>query len=426
MLFRLPSILAVLGSGLCVFAFLRRYLDTAAAAYGMVFSLLGALAWHGIQARPYALVTACFAGAILLWDGIDSQQHKLWRVCTMSVLLASAISLHFYATLFVSCIGIIELLWSALNRRIRISVWLGLFLAGASSLAWLPLIRVHSHFIANETASTSFYARPTLGSLIQAYSELMIFDRNQILFLTATVCIIGTILTLGRMRVASLRSITTTALPNRSCSNLYLMAICALAFPLLVFAFASVVTKTFNVRYSLIATLGFSCLIAYVFSSLPAFRWAASAILLTACPLALLSSPYHNIPILDQVAVVKQAAEPYPIVIGEGLAYFELEEAVPKEMKSRLVYVDAPPGVVSPDPTNEHHVDRWHLIRPDLKVVSAKDFFAQNPRFYLYHTRISTDVITTWLMQQHLIGRPIAEQGDAWLFEAEAPKSMVQ
>src|SRR5436309_14641623 len=113
---------------------------------------------------------------------------------------------------------------------------------------------------------------------------------------------------------------------------------------------------------------------------MPAFRLAGSAVLLASClPLgALLTIPCLGTAVPDEVAVVKQTPEPYLIVIGEGLVYFELEEAMPEEIKSRLVCGDTPPGVISPDPTNEHHLNRWRSIRPDLKVVSATDFFAQN------------------------------------------------
>jgi hypothetical protein len=145
-----------------------------------------------------------------------------------------------------------------------------------------------------------------------------------------------------------------------------------------------------------------------------------AAILLGACPLTFFSerSPAASLP--DQVLMLKQEAPPdSPIVVGEGRLYFELEEAVPPKMKSRLVYLEAPAGVISPDPTNEHHLDRWRRIRPDLKVVSAQAFFAQHPRFYLFHTAESTDVITTWLRKRHRIGELVGQEGDASLYAVD-------
>jgi hypothetical protein len=421
--YRLPSILAALVSGLCLFALLRRYLDSAAAAYGMAFSLLGVLAWFATQARPYTFVAACFAGAILLWDGVEMQRPKLWRIAVMTALLIFAIYLHFYATLLVPCLGAMELLWSALHRRLRISVWLGLFLAGLSSFVWLPFIRVHSSLNASDTGSAGYYAKPTFDKLFHAYVDLAIFDKKQLLFLIATFIILGAVAALNQLRWSSWRPLTPAASPYRSSSNFYIITLCTIAFPLLVFAFALFVTKTFNLRYALITTFGFACLLAYVFNSVPAFKSAAGAILLAACPLAFLSAPAWGDSIPEQVSLFREASKPYPIVVGEGRLFFEMAEALPKPIKSRLVYVDTPPGTKDPDPTNEHLVDRWRLIRPDLTVMSAPDFFAKYPHFYLFHTSSSADVITTWLGKRHLIDGPVAMKGDATLFEAEAPKS---
>src|SRR3954462_9854859 len=56
-----------------------------------------------------------------------------------------------------------------------------------------------------------------------------------------------------------------------------------------------------------------------------------------------------------------------------------------------------------PEPYVELTLNRWRSIRPDLNVVSATDFFAQNRRFYLIHTSRSIDVVTRWLAKQHLV-----------------------
>ena len=167
-------------------------------------------------------------------------------------------------------------------------------------------------------------------------------------------------------------------------------------------------------------------MLAYVADAVADFRAASGAVLLAACPLALSNSPplgsASGSAVPDQLALAKKATGPYPIVIGEGRLYFELEEAAPMEMKSRLVYIDSPPGVVSPDPTNEHHLNRWHQIRPDLKILSPEAFFAQNARFYLFHSGMSTDVITPWLAKQNSVGKLLGLDAGGLLFEATAPR----
>lgn len=424
MLLRLPSILGAFISSLCVFALLRKYLDSAAGAYGMAFSLLGVLAWYAVEARPYTLVTACFAVAFLLWDGFKWQNVQIWRTAAISFLLIAAICLHFYAVLLVPCMAAMELLWSALNRRVRVSMWTALFIAGASSFLWLPLIRAHSRFIAGEVGSTRFYAKVTPARLLKTYEDLIIHDKKQAVFIAATFAAIFAASALQGIQALRKRD-DESRTPRRSDSNLFVIGLCTVLFPVLVFIFAFFVTKTFNTRYTLIGALGFSLAAAYTISRVRAPRAAAYTLVLAGCALALLSgAPPEGVKIGDQLSVLSKASvSSYSIVIPDGRLYFELAEAAPPSLKSRLVYVDLPPGANSDlDPTNEHHVDRWHQIRPDLRVMSAKEFFAHNPRFYVFHTSASIYVITDWLLNRNLIGRPIAENEDAWLFEAKAPE----
>jgi hypothetical protein len=128
---------------ICCFAYLRLRLCSAAP----LSRHSGCSLWNGIQltrrsrlawGRSPALCagTACFASAILLWDQIDALQRRPWRIPVLSILLVLAISLHLYAVLFVPCFGAMELLWSVQHRCLRLSVWLGLFLAGASCFVW--------------------------------------------------------------------------------------------------------------------------------------------------------------------------------------------------------------------------------------------------------------------------------------------------
>lgn len=422
LLLRLPSILATLFSGFCVFTLLRRYLQLESAACGAAFSLLGILAWQGIEARPYSLVTACFAAAVLLWDRLESPHPRIWRIAAISALLAFAVCLHFYAALLVPCVGTMELLWSLIHRRVRVSMWLGLILAGACSFVWLPLIRFDSHFIAGEIKSAEFYGRPTLSRLIHAYSDLMAFDKKQILFIAAAISLIAAAAALRELRAKRLSS-TDPSTPPGHRSNLYVIAFCTVAFPLLAFIFALFVTKTFNTRYALIGSFGFSLLLACTISAARAARPAVCAILLAACPLALLSgTPPPAVDIPNELGLLTKATGPYPIVVPDGRLYFELVEAASPDLKSRFVYVDLPPGTPSPDPTDEHHVDRWHRIRPDLRIMSAQNFFAHNPHFYIFHSSQSLFVLTNWLIDRGLVTKPVAQYQENWLLEAQAPQ----
>ncbi len=423
LVYRLPSVLAHLVTGICVFTLLRRYLETASAAFGMAFALLGYLSMYALQARPYALLVACFALATLLWDDLDRNGVKSWRIVVIAFLLAFAASLHFYAALFVVCIASMEGVWSVLNGRIRPAVWIGFFLAGLSSLAWLPLLKTLSRFNAGDTTAPNYYAKPTSGALTYVYSTLFVFDRQHVLLLLIAIALVALVYALAGLGTRiPFRPADPPSPVGQRLTNLYIIGFCEIAFPILVFVVARFVTRTFNARYCLLGCLGFSILIACVLRSLSASRPMAALVLLAACRLAFVDIPTWSEDEAYLEPLFAKANQSYPIVIGEGLEFLQLEESAPPSSKARFVYVTAPPGVVSPDPTNENQVKRWIPIRPDLPIVDAPTFFSRNQRFYILHTGASTDVLTGWLMRNGLLGKVIAHDGGTWLFEAKSPE----
>ena len=424
LVYRLPSVAGHLITGICVFTLLRRYLDTASAAFGMVFALLGYVSMYALQARPYGLLVACFAMATLLWNDLDSKDESAWRIGAVTLLLVLSAALHFYAALFVCCMGLMELVWSFLHRRFRFGVWIALLLAGLSALTWLPLLKTMTRFNAGDTAASGYYAKPTLGKLTSAYVTLFIFDKQHILFLLTAACLCALVYAFAKNeKFKALVTGHTRSITDKHPTNLYIIGFCEIAFPVLVFAVALFVTGTFNVRYCLLACLGFSVLVGCLASHFAAFKPVAPLVLLASCPLALIAVPEWGQDAAAFQPLFARADQPYPIVVGEGLQFFQLEESAPAPTKARLVYVTAPAGLTSPDATNENQVERWGQIRPDLPIVDSASFFARNPRFYVLHTGASTDVLTDWLLRKGVLKKLIAHSGDVWLFEAGSPLS---
>jgi hypothetical protein len=426
---RLPSVISALISGLCVFALLRRYLPLAACAFSFPFALIGVLAGFGLEIRPYSLVVACFAVALLFWDDLERSRFPTTGVCAIALLLAAAIALHFYAVLLIPCMALMELAWSALRHRVRISVWLAFLAAGASLAPWLPLMKALGKYNTGDAFGSDYYARPTLGHLSAAYTNYFIFGKKQTLFLLA--CVVLCALAAAFEYVRPQIRVTSQELneEGRRLDNLYIIGFATTAFAVIVYVFAKAVTHTFNARYCLAMALGFAILTTLAIRRTPALRLAVIPLLWVSCALAFVGSSQNGFDPPSSVTatyenpldLLPQAKQPWPIVIGEGLVYLELEEAAPANLRSRLVYVTQPRGTVSADPTNENQVLRYAKIRSDLKVVDADIFFRRNSRFYILHTNYSTDVLTNWLISKGLVHSVIAHVEDAWLFEAAAP-----
>lgn len=418
---RLPSILAITLTILCIFVVVKRHLGLAPAALAIVFAAFSPLWRYTTEIRPYALVVFCFAVAMLLWDQLEQPRFYLLRVAAIAILLITATSIHLYAVLLVTCFGLMEAIWWIVNRRLRVAVWAGLFIAGASSLAWLPLIRIISRYNAGDSSSAAYYARPYIDMLIETYFQFFSYNWKQVfvvLFAIAGVVLLNWFRTTRRF--ANRPELSVANERSAASANIYIVSFSMAVFPIVVFLFARIVTHTFNPRYALVGCIGLACLLACCFARLSMLRWAICPVLLVCCWMALrgISSTGGDNQMLRLLA---QASKPYPIVIGEGLQYFQIFEVAPAALRSDLFYVTAPNGVVSPDPTNENQLKRWKPLKPDINLVDSDTFFARNPHFYLLHSAASTDVLTPWLLKRGLIDKPVANMGGAWLFEAQAP-----
>ena len=324
-----------------------------------------------------------------------AEQLRIPRALAIAVLLGGCVALHFYGVLPVAAFGLMEILWSIPHRRIRFEIWAAIVAAAGSVLVWLPLIHNIMRFTKAEAASAKLYAYPTLSRLLTAYSDLAIGGKGMTLLCTFL------LLTAFLLFWDYISPAETVDNPQPPASDIELNSIllASLAIPALVFVFALIVTKTFNERYAIAACFGFAMLFARFISNVkrPAavacILLAASSILIAAAPRKL-SNPDHY-----RMKAIADTPDSAPVVVGEGLAFIEMQAVADAGLKNRLVYLTTPAGEVNPDRTNEDLVTHWHEFRQDLKVVNPESFVAAHHHFYLLHTDQSTDVITPWLMR---------------------------
>ena len=408
---RLPAVLATMGTGICLFALLRPVAGVEAAAFGMAFLLLGLPAEFAIQVRPYALVTFCFAAAAVLWRDFDQRGTASARVAVFALLLVAAFSLHFYATLFIPCFGLMEAFWTVRRRRIRIQVWAGLLAAGLATFLWLPLMSVFVLSNKADTVSPLYYARPVLQRLVESYSELTVRHPTLQKLVPITFASLFAVMAVPRLR--KMAGSRTT--PNAKAGPLAIVLAGGAVLPLIVFAFACLVTGTFNIRYCLAGAFGISGAFAWAFSRVPGCKLAVFPVLIAA---SVLAACRFQTRLPNFMPPPEQLGGTWPIVIADGLDYLQTTEAASYGLKQRLVYVNRPEGVYSPDPTNENLIDRWHAIRPDLNVADASGFLADTSYFYILTSPGTNDVLSPWLRQQGLIDKQVGHAGNASIWQA--------
>jgi hypothetical protein len=385
---RLPSILAALLCGVGAFLLMRRYVGATRATLGMCLYLDG-LFEFAVQARAYTLVAACCTLALLLWDGLS--REELWqRYAGIALLLALAISLHFYAVLMVPCLGLIELIYSLKVRRIRYWSWCALGVAGASIFLWHGLMQQISRYCAGDAYSRNYYAQPSVERLGAILSDLFLGSYALFVLMVALL-----LLTAGRL-LGEAEDKGEDAGRAASDAPFCSITLGLFFFPIIVFVFSLLVTRTYNLRYLLTAMLGMSAMIVGGLPSNALLRRCLPGLALLAALLPLGALDLDGRPVEFAARVEGDC----PIVIADGLQFFPLVEAADPAIRRRVVYLTVPAGTDMGDPTAQHQIERWKEINPRLPVEGVEEFLLKNPKFYVVDRQSSDDTPARYLLRQ--------------------------
>ncbi len=136
--FRLPAICGFVCTLVCVFFFVKR---RSGAPYALLCTstllLTVAYSTYAIEARPYSLLVACIALALLCYQ---QAPDWLWLVL-MGFSLAGAEASHYYAIFALVPLGLAEIALSLKTRRLRPGVWLALACGLLPLVVFWPLLR---------------------------------------------------------------------------------------------------------------------------------------------------------------------------------------------------------------------------------------------------------------------------------------------
>ena len=414
---RLPSILSVYLVGLCAFVLIRRRYPVPVALLAMALCLSSSLFLFAVQMRQYAPVAACFALALVLWDTPADKASSWRRALGICLLLAAAVGMHFYAVLLAAAVGLMELVWTAVHRRIR---WLYIVFIGFACLSvflWLRILQSVASFNSGDTSAPEYYARPIANLLPTVYAFLMLGPASIVLSPLTVLAAAAVVTIVFRLtRGTARRGVT----PD----NLNIIVWVTCATPLLIFLFAFLITHAFNVRYVIAATIGLALLTAQLVAQMAwanAISYAGVAIAAFLSLQMIVTGPSAN-RVDRALALVERAPPGLRIATGDGLRFFELREGATAGIASRLVYVKSPAGTASPDPTNEHQVERWTTIDPTLSVTGLAPFLAAHPRFLLFSDPGAIDLLPGQLAARGYTIIVIARDGDATLAEVSTPR----
>jgi len=415
---RLPSICAILAAAALIAYLVGKRLGVLFGALAFALILNSALFDYAIQARAYALLAALLAVGLVLWSACGAHAG-IWRPAGLAAALFVSVSLHFYAVISFALFALMELLWSLAHRRLRPAIWIALGAGGISCGVWLPLIRRHAGFNANDSVSPEFYGAPTLGHLVEHAHALFIGANAFWLFVLAALLLIASAHVLARS--IGKREQDIPADRNGETDLLIIGAGLLAALPI-GFAIAMSATHVFSARYALAATLGAAILFVLAIARTPYRAAVAYPLLILLCILPLMRGAPGD---LSAAAAQLLKAHPArgPIVIGDGNFFMEMMEAADSDTRTRLVYLRRPAGVVDGDTSAQNQLMRLkNSFRPDLPVRDFDAFVRENRSFdLLARPGKATDALSAWLVDKGWIVGAAAIRPTIALLQARAP-----
>jgi hypothetical protein len=386
---RLPSLVALLvASG----AFYFWIAERAGRAYGVLGM---ALLWtsrvfdYSYEARPYECLVALLAVTLMLWRrAVDRRDNRLPYLAGLGLLIACAMSSHYYAAFAFTGLAAGEVVRLARRRRPDWGVWAAGFAGGVTLLIYLPLIQA-----AREASLGGFWSPVHETDLVSFY---VFFLYAPVGWAFASICVY--------LLFTTRRNSGVPVAPGAVGSPFSLeerAVMWVLAFSPTVTAIAAMLTmQPYVVRYTLPAMLGLVWLIVMMVwhcsrgTERPAWTAAAIAAALFFC--------YHGNDTFrraneappsagaNRVFAALDQAEPLsgPVIVASPFNYFALWHRAPPRWKERLLYVTDPEVSRLMKECDTADVTLSRLAPwAGLSVVERTTFFEQNDRFLAVSAR---------------------------------------
>lgn len=165
---RLPAILAFPCTLFCVFVYLKKRSGDVV-AFLCAFLLLSTVLFsrYAVEARPYSLVVACVAFALVCYQRAPSE----YWAALLGISLVLAQTLHHYAVFAIVPFGLAEAAFFLRTHKLRLSIWLALACGPVPLLFFRPLLtNLRAYYGAH------LFERYSLTSLPSTYGDFFLTD----------------------------------------------------------------------------------------------------------------------------------------------------------------------------------------------------------------------------------------------------------
>ncbi len=379
---RLPSALGFWVMSLCLYRFVSKRLGNAAGLVAALFPVLTTAHAYAYEARPYGLVLGFCSTAWVCWQ--EATPGRLRQVALVGLAVSTALALlsHYYAVLFLVALAGGEIVRSLETRQMDFAVWASLLIGGLTLLVCLPLIHSTSSFAGLVVSQPA-----TVASVYTFYLFLLNTFRFSLFALGLTAVLF---LAVSRITAGSqIRDAPSKTPPRSELAAAVLMAI----YPLYVLGLALAVTKAFNYRYALPATIGVSILVAYsvhllgrtylLLSRIAAIIIVGLFGLMTAQAAPQLA--HGKVNALDSYPLLVGDQSNLPIVLPDYETYLQVHYYASAPLADQIVYL-------TNSDSNTIYIDdlilgRLRTIVP-LSVYNYQDFIHSHLEFLVYQRAI--------------------------------------
>ena len=383
--YRLPSILALPFTLICLYLFVRRNDGPVRAFVSACVLLLSQIyTWFAAEARPYSLLMACVAFALLCYQRAG---RRRWAF-GLFISLALAMSLHYYALFVFVPFVAAELTLTWRTRRPRLTVWLAL-LASLAPLAifWKLLTSTRAIYGAHLWSSPHLQWQTVLASYSNYFGTQEPWG-----WALAGLCCGAIVLCLWRGTPGEAFS------AELDDAHEHVLALGFLFMPAIGFLGADVAHGGIVPRYCLSAVfgvaLGVRCLLR-PWRGRTVLGAAAFILFVVAVQeIGFWSSPDRHTPPGNAATSLQSLVSSahrddlpndLPVIVADPIAYLEIQHYAAPELKRRLVDLVDPAKAVEYVQTDS--AERGLLALRNfvpLNVQDYSDFTASHPAFLLY------------------------------------------
>jgi hypothetical protein len=375
---RLASIITFPVTLVCVFIYAKkRSGETIALLCAFLLLLTSLFTRYAVEARPYSMMIACFAFALVCYQRVP---NPLWTVL-FAVTLAIAQTLHHYSVLSMVPFGIAETVFLARAKKFRWQVWLALVVGAVPLLFFWPLLAQ-----LKAAVGVHYYERYSYSAVPGTYGAFFLTDSA---FATAVVAV-------AVAGIIGSRFLRRTETPSKisdldAAEGTLLLSLTLL--PLIAFTIVNVMHGGMRDAYILASLLGIALALA---GALSIARPGVVAMFAVFVFFSVAVREYkfwrsdHSLhfrsPAADVQEFVEKNGNPkLPVVISSGMRYTPLNCYASPAFAKRMFYLMDKDKLYKYEGTDtfDKTVEILGNYMP-LQVRDFSEFTAEHPEFLLY------------------------------------------